>query len=490
MPDLTNHTIESLSKKLEDGSVTSTALVNEYIRRIDEYDGVLGAFLKVTKEKALEDAADSDKRIKVGKRLSKLDGIPIALKDNIITKGIETTCASKILEGYIPPYNATVTEKLEKSGAVMLGKLNMDEFAMGSSSEHSAYKIVRNPWNTDYTPGGSSGGAAAAIAASLATGTLGSDTGGSIRQPAAYSGVVGMKPTYGRVSRYGLVAFASSLDQIGPFGKRVSDVAILLGAISGHDPKDNTSSDLPVPDYLLKINDGVDKLKIGIPKEYFVEGLDDEVKSAIEQAIDKYVSLGAKIVKISLPHTEYAIPTYYIIAPAEASSNLARFDGIRYGLRVKNDKLEELYSETRKKGFGPEVSLRIILGTFVLSAGYYEAYYGKAQRVRTLISRDFTKAFEQCDLILTPTTPTPAFKLGKKLNDPVTMYLNDIFTGAVNLAGLPGISIPCGFSEMGLPIGMQLIGKPFDETTILNAANCYERETKWHEEKPVLSSRA
>lgn len=407
-----------------------------------------------------------------------LAGLSIAIKDNIVTKGIKTTCGSKILENYIPPYDATVVRKLKNAGAVIVGKTNMDEFAMGSSTEHSAFGPTKNPRDPSRIPGGSSGGSTAAVAAGLCLAALGSDTGGSIRQPAALCGVVGLKPTYGRVSRYGLVAFASSLDQIGPITTGVKDAAKILNVISGFDPFDSTSLNTPVPDFTDKLDRGVKGLKIGMPKEYFLDGIQEEILASVKDAARALKKEGAELIDISLPHTEYAVPTYYIIAPAEASANLARYDGIRYGLSIRDAKdLKDLYKRSRSVGFGPEVTLRIIIGTYVLSSGYYDAYYRKAGQVRTLIKEDFTKAFKKIDLILTPTTPTTAFRLGEKLDDPIKMYLSDIFTIPCNLAGLPGISIPCGKDKNGLPIGMQLIGKPLDEETLLRAANCYERIT-------------
>lgn len=416
---------------------------------------------------------------------------PIALKDNLCFKGHEVTCASKILKGFVPPYNATVVQKLIDAGVPILGQVNMDEFAFGSSNETSAYGPVRNPWNTDCVPGGSSGGSAAVVAADLAAWSLGSDTGGSIRQPAAFCGVVGLKPTYGRVSRFGLIAFASSLDQIGPFTQNVSDSAKLLGLIAGHDANDSTSADVPVPDYTAALKNDVKGLKIGMPKEYFIEGVGTEVKAAVEQAVAKFKELGAEIVPISLPHTEYAVATYYIVATAEASSNLARFDGVEYGLReyaesqVRKTPLVDMYENTRAKGFGDEAKRRIMLGTYCLSSGYYDAYYLRAQKVRTLIKQDFDEAFKTVDAIICPTSPTAPFKIGEKTSDPLSMYLSDIFTIPANLAGLPAISIPCGFTE-GLPIGLQIMTKPFDEETLFQVAYTYEQNTDWHKQKPNL----
>jgi aspartyl-tRNA(Asn)/glutamyl-tRNA(Gln) amidotransferase subunit A len=407
----------------------------------------------------------------------------------ICTKGFRTTCASRILENFVPPYDATVTERLHKAGAILLGKTNMDEFAMGSSSENSAFFPTRNPWDTERVPGGSSGGSAAAVAADLCAGSLGSDTGGSIRQPASFCGVIGLKPTYGRVSRFGLVAFASSLDQIGPFAKDVEDAAILLQAIAGHDPRDSTSVDQPVPDYRLAMKRSIKGLRLGIPREYFIDGIEPDVAVAVQQAIATLKELGAEIVEISLPHTEYGVAAYYIIAPAEASSNLARFDGVKYGLRAPDSKdLMTMYCQTRSRGFGMEVKRRIMLGTYVLSAGYYDAYYRKASQVRTLIRQDFLQAFEHCDAIVTPVTPIPPFKIGEKTDDPLQMYLSDIFTLPASLAGIPGISIPCGFSAGNLPVGLQILGPHFREDLILQIAHQFEQATPHHKAKPQLDS--
>ena len=416
-----------------------------------------------------------------------LSGIPVLIKDNICVRGEETTCASRILAGFRPPYDATVIRKLKEAGAALIGKANMDEFAFGSSCETSCYGPTRNPWNLDRIPGGSSGGSAAAVAADETILALGSDTGGSIRQPAALCGVVGLKPTYGRVSRYGLIAFASSLDQIGPITKDVEDAALLLNVIAGYDEMDSTSVDMPVPDYKKSLVKDVKGLRIGVPKEYFVKGIDPEVESAVKKAISVLEDLGAKTAEISLPHTEYAIATYYIVGPAEASSNLARFDGVQYGLRAKDAKdIISMYTGTRSEGFGSEAKRRILLGTYCLSAGYYDAYYLKAQKVRTKIREDFEKAFAVCDLVVTPTAPTPAFKIGEKANDPLSMYLSDIFTIPANLAGIPAISIPCGFSKDGLPIGLQMMAKPFGEETIFRAAYAFEQSTDHHTKRPKL----
>lgn len=456
------------------------------MERIEEVDDSVKAYVTLTKEKALQQADKVDKSLASGETLGPLAGIPMGFKDNICTKGIKTTCSSKILENFVPPYNATVVERLEEAGAICLGKLNMDEFAMGSSNENSAFFPTRNPWDLDRVPGGSSGGAVAAVAADEAIYTLGSDTGGSIRQPASFCGVVGLKPTYGLVSRFGLVAFASSLDQIGPITKDVTDCALVLQAIAGHDPYDSTSANLPVPDYRQALVPDIKGLRLGIPREYFGEGLDAEVKEAVNQAISKLEELGACCEEVSLPHTEYALPAYYLIAPAEASSNLARYDGVKYGYRTEEAKdTVSMYMKTRREGFGPEVKRRIMLGTYALSSGYYDAYYLKALKVRTLIKRDFDRAFEKYDALIAPTSPTVAFKIGEKANDPLAMYLSDICTIPVNMAGLPAISIPCGFSQ-GLPVGLQIIGKPFDEVTILRVAYTFEQNTDYHRAKPAL----
>lgn len=417
--------------------------------------------------------------------------IPIAIKDNICIKDYLTTCSSRILEGFRPPYDATVITKLKDSGSIILGHANMDEFAFGSSTESSYYGVTRNPWNLDCVPGGSSGGSAAAVAAHEAIWALGSDTGGSIRQPASFCGVVGLKPTYGRVSRYGLIAFASSLDQIGPITKDVEDCALLLNLIAGHDEKDSTSANLPVPDFTRALTKDVKNIKIGIPKEYFIDGMDAEVKDSVLAAIEHLKGQGAQFIDISLPHTEYAVATYYILATAEASSNLARYDGVQYGLRCQPQQqrrtpIIDMYEETRDQGFGAEAKRRIMLGTYALSSGYYDAYYLKAQKVRTLIKKDFDEAFRSCDAIITPTAPTTAFKIGEKTSDPLSMYLSDIYTISVNLAGIPALSIPCGFSESGLPIGLQIMGKPFDEEMLFRIAHTYEQGTEWHKRKVVL----
>jgi len=479
--------LSSISQMLKKGEISSYELTRAFIDRIEKIDPKINSFILKTPDLALKQARAANDRIKKKENLTPLTGIPIALKDIFITKDVETTCGSKILKGYIPPYSGTAVQKLLDAGTVLLGKLNMDEFAMGSSNEHSAFGPVKNPWNSGFVPGGSSGGSTAAVAADLCAASLGTDTGGSVRQPSSCCSTVGLKPTYGRVSRYGIIAFASSLDQVGPITKDVTDSAIMMNAIAGHDSNDATSIDAPVPDYTKSLIADVKGLTIGVPKEYFVEGIDSEVSSAVRAAEDKFKELGANCIGISLPHTKYAVPTYYIIAPAECSANLARYDGIRFGHRSKEwEDLTDLYEKSRTQGFGPEVTLRIIVGTYVLSSGYYDAYYLKAQKVRTLIKQDFFAAFKKCDAILTPVMPTPPFKLGEKLEDPLTMYLSDIFTIPVNLAGLPGISVPCGFSKAGLPIGLQLIGKPLDEQTLIRIAFTYEQATDWHKKKPPL----
>ena len=467
-------TVHELMDKLDRKEITSEEIVKSYSKRIEEKD--IQAFVTTTTDTAIEKARN------VSRENSRLAGIPIGIKDNICTKGVKTTCSSKMLENFIAPYNATVIEKIENEGLISLGKLNMDEFAMGASTEYSAFKTTKNPWNLQTVPGGSSGGSAAAVAANLVPWALGSDTGGSIRQPAALCGVVGLKPTYGMVSRYGLVAFASSLDQIGPITKDVEDAAILLNAISGHDEKDSTSVNLPKKDYTQNLVKDVSKLKIGVPKEFFGEGINEEVKTSVEKAIEQYRKLGATVEECSLNIANEALAVYYIIACAEASSNLGRFDGIRYGYRTKNfNNLKDIYKNSRSEGFGAEVKRRIILGTYVLSSGYYDAYYKKAQKVRTVIKQEFEKLFEKYDVLITPTSPTVAYEIGTKSNNPLEMYLADLCTVSVNIAGLPGISIPCGVDSQGMPIGLQLIGKPFGEETIIQAAYTYEQEIKFRE---------
>jgi len=486
--DLHSLTIHQLHDLLVKKEVTPREATDALYRRIQEVEGKVKAYLLLTEEEAFRQADQVDRKMAKGEWLGDLAGIPLGLKDILCTKGIRTTCASKILENYIPFYDGTVIQKLKEREAVFLGKLNMDEFAMGSSTENSGFQVTHNPWDLKRIPGGSSGGPAAAVAADECIAALGTDTGGSIRQPAACCGVVGLKPTYGRVSRYGLVAFASSLDQIGPITKDVEDCAILMNAISGYDSHDSTSVDVEVPDYKQSLKRDVKGVRIGIPDEYFIEGMDPEVEKAIQEAIDFFRKWGAKIQKISLPHTEYAVAIYYIIATAEASSNLARYDGVKYGLRSKGYRdLMEMYTQSRAKGFGEEVKRRIILGTYVLSAGYYEAYYRKASQVRTLMRKDFEEAFQKVDVVLAPTAPTPAFQIGEKTEDPLQMYLSDIHTIPVNLAGIPAISIPCGFSRQGLPIGLQIMGKHFEEGMLLRVAYTFEQNTDFHLKKPSLT---
>lgn len=477
-------TIHELTELYRTGKTTASEVVDQLLKRIDALNPALNAFITVDKQYAFEQAEQADKLMKKG-NAPPLCGIPIAVKDIFATKGMRTTCASKMLEHFMPPYDATVIKKLKSAGAIIIGKTNMDEFAMGSSTETSYFGPTRNPWSLDTVPGGSSGGSASAVAGDIAYGALGTDTGGSIRQPAALCGIAGLKPTYGRVSRYGMIAFASSLDQGGTLTKTVYDSALLLETISGFDPLDSTSADVPVEPFTSILSSGIDAVRIGVPREYFIEGMDADVQKAVNNAIDTMKNRGAKIVNISLPHTQYAVAVYYILASSEASSNLARYDGVKYGYRSESgSNLIDMYKSTRAQGFGKEVKRRIMLGTFALSAGYYSAFYGKSQKVRRLITEDFNNAFKQCDVILAPTSPTPAFKLGSKLDDPLKMYLSDIFTIPLNLAGLPGISIPCGFTTDNLPIGMQLIGRQFDEKTILSAAYMYEQATSWHKQKP------
>jgi aspartyl-tRNA(Asn)/glutamyl-tRNA(Gln) amidotransferase subunit A len=473
--DVNTLTIASTRTAVEQRQVTASALVDAFYAKIESEDKDVHAYLTLSKERAQSQAASIDALADKGQPLPPLAGVPIAVKDVLSTKDIRTTAGSKILENYIPPYDCTVVSRLESAGAIILGKLNCDEFAMGSSNENSAYGPVRNPRDHSRVPGGSSGGSAASVAAGTAVASLGSDTGGSIRQPAALCGVVGLMPTYGRVSRYGLIAFASSLDKIGPFTKSVSDAALLLGQMAGRDPMDSTSAEVAVPDYTQEIGKPVKGLRIGIPKEYFAEGLDPEVRAAVEASIQKLAAAGCEVKHLSLPHTRYAIPTYYVVATAEASSNLARFDGVRYGYRTKEAKtLSGMYRKSRDDGFGAEVKRRIMLGTYALSAGYYDAYYLKAQRVRALIAKDFADAFTEVDAIVTPTTPTPAFKLGDKTDDPLAMYLADIYTVTASLAGIPGISVPCANSKEKLPIGLQILGRHFDESTVLRLAHAVE----------------
>ncbi|MDK3162320.1 Asp-tRNA(Asn)/Glu-tRNA(Gln) amidotransferase subunit GatA [Kamptonema cortianum] len=482
MSSLASLPIHELHKQLSSAQIAPVDIAESLISRVESVEPKVGALLNFDADKLRDDAKKA-----VFDASQPLSGIPVTLKDNINALGATCSCASKILEPYRSPYDATVTRKLRGAGALLFGRANLDEFAMGSSTENSALKKTRNPWDLERIPGGSSGGSAAAVAADEAICSLGSDTGGSIRQPASLCGVTGLKPTYGRVSRYGLVAFASSLDQIGPVTKDVRDAAILLNVISGQCGMDSTSLDAPAEDFTAELGRDIKGLKLGLPKQYFISGIDPEVESAVRNAVKQYESLGAEIVEVDLPHTEYAVATYYIIATAEASSNLARFDGVRYGLRAQNtDGIIDMYGKTREEGFGPEVKRRIILGTYVLSSGYYDAYYLRAQKVRTLIRKDFESAFSQCDAILTPTSPTAAFKAGEKTGDPLQMYLADIFTIAVNLAGNCGISIPCGFTASGLPIGLQIIADSMQESKLLRVAHAYEQATSWHLQKPAL----
>ena len=486
--NITELTVHELQDKLKNNELTITEITKAYADRINEKEKDVQAFVTTLTDEALKQAEEIQTKVENGEITGEFAGIPIGIKDNMCTKGVKTTCSSRMLENFIAPYDATVVENLNKENIINLGKLNMDEFAMGGSTEYSYFKKTRNPWDLNKVPGGSSGGSAAAVAANLVPWALGSDTGGSIRQPSSFCGVVGLKPTYGLVSRYGLVAFASSLDQIGPITKDVYDSAMLLNLIAGHDERDTTSSNIEKKDYTKCLKNDVKGLKIGVPKEFFGEGINEEVKKSLETAIEKYKEMGAVVEECSLDIAKYSLATYYIIACAEASSNLGRFDGIRYGYRAKEFKdLRDLYKKSRSQGFGPEVKRRIILGTYVLSSGYYDAYYKKAQQVRTLVMNEFNKAFEKYDVILTPTSPTVAFDIGSKSDNPLEMYLADICTVSVNIAGLPGISVPCGVDSQGMPIGMQLIGNKFQEETILNAAYTYEQATKFREKyKPEI----
>ena len=476
--------LKELSDLVKSKQVKPSEIADAFSKRTSQIEPNINSYVTNLIDKALEESKQKDRELEKLDQVPDLFGLPIAVKDNISTKGIKTTCSSRILENYIPPFDATVVEKLKKQGYVLTGKTNLDEFAMGSSTENSAFFPTKNPWDYERVPGGSSGGSAAAVGAGIVPAALGSDTGGSIRQPAAFCGVVGLKPTYGRVSRYGLVAFASSLDQIGPITRNVEDSALLLKVIAGKDPKDSTSADMDVPDYLSYLGKDIKGIKIGLPKEFFIEGLDSKIKETVLNAAKQLEKEGAEILEVSMPTTKYAIEAYYIIAPSEASSNLARYDGVRYGYRAKDYKdLEEMYSKTRDEGFGAEVKRRIMLGTYSLSSGYYDAYYLKAQKVRTLIYQDFMNAFESVDILLTPTTPDVAFKIGEKVSDPLQMYLSDIFTVSVNMAGVPAVSLPCGFKD-GMPVGMQFIGKPFDEGTILQTAYYYERLNDFYKKFP------
>ncbi|MBW7908105.1 MAG: Asp-tRNA(Asn)/Glu-tRNA(Gln) amidotransferase subunit GatA [Kiritimatiellae bacterium] len=487
MAALTELTVSEAVRVLSEGGTTSTSLLEALLQRIDQHDGAIHAYVSIDREDAMRQAEAADARRKRGESAPLL-GVPIAVKDLFNVKGQPCTCGSRMLEGYIAPFDATVITRLREAGAVIVGRLNMDEFAMGSSTENSAWGPSRNPWNTDCVPGGSSGGNAAAVAADIAFASLGTDTGGSIRQPASFCGCVGLKPTYGRISRYGVVAYASSLDQVGPVTKDVRDTALLMNVMSGLDPRDSTSLNVQTPDFTTALGRDLRGLRLGLPSEYFGAGLDPEVERAVRAATDVCRSLGAEIVPVSLPQTKFAIPTYYVIATAEASANLARFDGIRYGARVKADSPLELYEKTRARGFGSEVKRRIILGTYVLSSGYYDAYYLRAQKVRRWIRAGFDDAFRSCDALLTPTAPTPAFRFGEKSADPLQMYLSDIFTATVNLAGGCALSVPCGFSAAGMPIGMQVIGPALAEETLLRVGHAYEQATDWHTRRPQLKA--
>ncbi len=481
----TSHTTDDLLDQLQTGQLTSTELVTSCLDRISSVDSRIGAFLHVDRDGALQQASRVDERRQAGETLGPLAGVPVGVKDNICATGTRTTCGSRMLENFVPPYDAHVIERLRQAGAVLIGRTNLDEFAMGSSCENSAFQATRNPWNVACTPGGSSGGSAAAVAAQMTPLSIGSDTGGSIRQPAAFCGVVGMKPTYGRVSRYGLVAFASSLDQIGPFAQDVMGAAQLFEVIAGHDPRDATSAARPVPACTQTLEQPLDGLRIGIATEHFVDGVDPQVQQAVQAAIDVYRSLGAEVKEVTLPHSRHCVAVYYIVASSEASSNLARYDGVHYGHRAARfENMLEMYSATRGEAFGDEVKRRIMLGTYALSAGYYDAYYLKALKVRRLIRQDFDRAFEEVDVIASPVTPTPAFRIGELIDDPLAMYLTDLYTISANLAGLPGLSIPCGFSTEGLPIGLQLQAAPFEEERLLRAARMYERETNWQTWRP------
>lgn len=483
--ELTSLTLVELREALRAGDTTSVEATQAMLDQIVALDNEIKSYLSVADETALEQAAEADKRRGQGED-SPLLGVPIAVKDIICTKGHETTAGSKILEGFIPPYDAFVIEQLRKAGAVILGKTNTDEFAMGSSTENSAYFTTRNPWDVSRVPGGSSGGSAAAVAAGMAYAALGTDTGGSVRQPASFCSLVGLRPTYGRMSRWGVVAFASSLDQIGSFGRTVADCTALFQVTAGYDGRDSTSLNVPVPDYEAALTGDIRGKRVGVPKEYFIDGMEPDVENAVRAAIEQLAELGAEIVEISLPHTDYALPVYYLIATAEASANLSRYDGVRYGPRIEGEDLVDTYQETRAL-FGQEVKRRIMLGTYALSAGYYDAYYGRALKVRTLIKQDFLKVFETVDIIAAPTSPTTAFKIGAKVDDPLSMYLADVFTLPLNLSGSCGLSVPCGFDNQGLPIGLQLIGNTLDEATILNAAYAYEQATKWYTMRPKLN---
>ena len=481
--------VRAVRDRIARGDVSAVELCREHLARIEALNPRLNAFNTVAADRALERAADVDRRRAAGDTPGPLAGVPIAVKDNLCIRGVRTTASSRVLDGYRPAYTATVVARLEAAGAVIVGKTNCDEFAMGSSNENSAYGPVCNPWAPDRAPGGSSGGSAVSVAARLVPLALGSDTGGSIRQPAALSGVVGLKPTYGRVSRYGLIALASSLDQVGPFARTVADAAVALGQLAGIDPADSTSLDQPVPDYTAALTGDVRGMRIGVPRRFIAEGVDAPVLRAFDAALDVLRGAGAAVVDVELPHAKYAVPVYYLVMMAEASSNMARYDGVRYGHRANDAKmLREMYSRTRDQGFGPEVKRRIMLGTYVLSAGYYDAYYLKAQQVRTLLRRDYERAFQMVDMVAMPTSPTPAFRLGEKTSDPLQMYLADVFTVSANLTGSPALSIPCGFTDAHLPIGLQLTGRMFDEATLLRVGDAYERLTDWHRRSPSIAA--
>lgn len=487
----THLTAAEIAEKIRSKDMKAEAVTTAYLDRIRMLEPQIHAFNEVFGDQAMQQARNIDERIAKGEKVGPLAGVPIAIKDNMLIRNEHCTCSSKILEGFTATYDATVIRKLREAGAIFLGHTNLDEFAMGSSTENSAFHTTKNPWDTERIPGGSSGGSAAAVAARMAPVSLGSDTGGSIRQPAALCGILGLKPTYGRVSRFGLVAFASSLDQIGPFGTTARDCALLMSVIAGHDDRDSTSVERPVPDYTVALNRDLRGLRIGLPKEYFIKGMDPEIEKAVREAVKVLQGQGAVVKEISLPHTEYCLAVYYILAPSEASSNLSRFDGVRYGFHAEGTtNLLDSYEKTRGQGFGPEVKRRIMLGTYALSSGYYDAYYAKAQKVRTLIKQDFDNAFKDVDVIATPTSPSPAFKTGEKAADPLQMYLSDIFTISCNLAGLPGLSIPCGFTGGKLPVGLQLLGKPFDEETLLAVAHRYEQVSTWNKQAPDLRAAA
>jgi aspartyl-tRNA(Asn)/glutamyl-tRNA(Gln) amidotransferase subunit A len=485
MTDLTQLTITEALHRLRAREISSVELTRAHLDKIESLEPTIHAFITVTPERALRDAEAADRALAAGETRPLL-GIPLAIKDVLSTRGVQTTCGSRILAGYEPIFTATAVKRLEEAGMVLLGKTNMDEFAMGSSTENSSCGVTFNPWDTARVPGGSSGGSAAAVAARMASGAVGTDTGGSVRQPSAFCGVAGLKPSYGRVSRYGLVAFGSSLDCAGPIARTVEDVARLLGVMAGHDPLDSTSAEVPVPDYVSALTGDLKGLRIGVPKQYFIEGMQPHVENAVRAAIDHLQMLGAQIVELDMPHTEYSLPVYYIIAPAEASANLARYDGVRFGARIDKGEMWATYTATRGEGFGAEVKRRIMLGTYALSAGYYDAYYGKAQAVRTLIKRDFDQAFEQVDVIAAPCTPDTAFRIGENTDNPLKMYLEDVFTLPASLAGVCGLSVPCGFSPNGLPIGLQLIGAAFKEENVLRVGHAYEQTTAWHTRAPAV----